>query len=88
MPHKLREKGMQNTHTSAETGTAQASHNFIAPAKRKYSLLEKAHGATHHIRIDGWLPVGLPIATLWGPCKVIGNYLEIYESATTEPYGV
>ena len=88
MPHKLREKGMQNTTQNSETGTDKVSRNFISPANRKYSLLEKAHGATHHIRIDGWLPVGLPMTTQWGPCKVIGNYLEIYESAITEPHGI
>ena len=68
--------------------TSKIQTKFISPAVRVFSILEKANGASAHIRIDGALKIGSYFPTVWGRLKVLGNYSEVYESARTEPYGV
>jgi len=70
------------------TTTAENGLGFISPSTRTFSILEKAKGASASIRIDGTLPIGSLFPTMWGKLRVIGNYVETYETAETEPYGV
>ena len=70
------------------TTTAENGSGFISPSVRTFSTLEKADGATANIRIEGTLPIGSLFPTMWGKLKVVGNYVEYYETAQTEPYGV
>ena len=78
---------MSNTNTTnAEVATVQDGN--VSPAVRVFSILEKANGASAHIRIDGALKIGSYFPTVWGRLKVLGNYSETYETARTEPFGV
>jgi len=74
--------------TASPKVVTASQDKFRSPAVRVFSILEKANGASAHIRIDEKLKIGSYFPTMWGKLKVLGNYSEVYETARTEPYGV